>query len=282
MKPQIFEQYEDEVHAWREGMDAKLRAKNSWLALYGLTWLEEGVTRIGSDPKNDILLPEDSAPAFMGTIEHSPGKTTFSSEAESTITLNGEPFQHSLLTPDSSEDPSYLEIGSLRMVVIERGGLTGLRIWDNNRIERRTFPGRSWFPVDSEFQVQSEFKEHAAGRTIVIPNVQGEQEEVQSLGTVTFTLRDLEGHLEAMEAADNGLFIIFKDSTCDATTYPAGRFLVSEEVMGSTVTLDFNRSYNPPCAFTAFATCPLPPEENHLDFPVEAGEKYIPSGPMHS
>ena len=282
MKPQIFEQYEDEVHAWREGMDANLRAKNSWLALYGLTWLEEGVTRIGSDPKNDILLPEDSAPAFMGTIEHSPGKTTFSSEAESTITLNGEPIQHSLLTPDSSEDPSYLEIGSLRMVVIERGGLTGLRIWDNNRIERRTFPGRSWFPVDSEFQVQSEFKEHAAGRTIVIPNVQGEQEEVQSLGTVTFTLRDLEGHLEAMEAADNGLFIIFKDSTCGATTYPAGRFLVSEEVMGSTVTLDFNRSYNPPCAFTAFATCPLPPEENHLDFPVEAGEKYIPSGPMHS
>lgn len=282
MKPQIFEQYEDEVHAWREGMDANLRAKNSWLALYGLTWLEEGVTRIGSDPKNDILLPEDSAPAFMGTIEHSPGKTTFSSEAESTITLNGEPFQHSLLTPDSSEDPSYLEIGSLRMVVIERGGLTGLRIWDNNRIERRTFPGRSWFPVDSEFQVQAEFKEHAAGRTIVIPNVQGEQEEVQSLGTVTFTLRDLEGHLEAMEAADNGLFIIFKDSTCGATTYPAGRFLVSEEVMGSTVTLDFNRSYNPPCAFTAFATCPLPPEENHLDFPVEAGEKYIPSGPMHS
>ena len=281
MNMQFFDQYQDEVYAWREVMDTNLRAKNSWLALYGLTWLEEGVTRIGSDPKNDILLPEDSAPAFMGTIEHSPGKTTFSSEAESTITLNGQPIQHSLLTPDSSEDPSYLEIGSLRMVIIERGGLTGLRIWDNNRIERRTFPGRSWFPVDSEFQVQAEFKEHAAGRTIVIPNVQGEQEEVQSLGTVTFTLRDLEGHLEAMEAADNGLFIIFKDSTCGATTYPAGRFLVSEQVMGSTVTLDFNRSYNPPCAFTAFATCPLPPEENHLDFPVEAGEIYTPSDSAH-
>ena len=282
MKPQIFEQYEDEVHAWRDGMDANLRAKNSWLALYGLTWLEEGVTRLGSDPKNDILLPEDSAPAFLGAIEHSPGKTFLTSETEYAITLNGQPIQHSLLTPDTSEDPSYLEIGSLRMVVIERGGLTGLRIWDNNRIERRTFSGRSWFPVDLEFQVQAEFKEHAAGKTIIIPSVQGEQEEVQSLGTVTFTLRDLEGHLEAMEAADNGLFIIFKDSTCGATTYPAGRFLVSEEIMGSTVTLDFNRSYNPPCAFTAFATCPLPPEENHLDFPVEAGEMYIPFGPMHS
>ncbi|MFA9492058.1 MAG: DUF1684 domain-containing protein [Anaerolineales bacterium] len=282
MNIQFFDQYQDEVYAWREVMDTNLRAKNSWLALYGLTWLEEGVNRLGSDPKNDILLPEDSAPAFMGTIEHSPGKTTFSSEAESTITLNGEPFQQSLLTPDSSEDPSYLEIGSLRMVVIERGGLTGLRIWDNNRIERRTFPGRSWFPVDSEFQVQAEFKEHAAGRTIVIPNILGEQEEVQSLGTVTFPFREFEGQLEAMEAADNRLFIIFKDSTCGAITYPAGRFLVSEEIMGSTVTLDFNRSYNPPCAFTAFATCPLPPEENHLDFPVEAGEKYIPFGPMHS
>ena len=168
------------------------------------------------------------------------------------------------------------------MVVIERGGLTGLRIWDNNRIERRTFPGRSWFPVDSEFQVQAEFKEHAAGRTIVIPNVQGEQEEVQSLGTVTFTLRNLEGHLEAMEAADNRLFIIFKDSTSGAITYPAGRFLVSEEIMGRMITLDFNRSYNPPCAFTAFATCPLPPEKNHLDFPIEAGEMYIPFGPMHN
>ena len=150
------------MHAWREGMDANLRAKNSWLALYSLTWLEEGVTRIGSDLKNDILLPQDSAPAFMGIIEHSPGNTFFASETECAITLNGQPIQHSLLTPDTSEDPSYLEIGSLRMVVIERGGLTGLRIWDNNRIERRTFPGRSWFPVDSEFQVQAEFKEHAA------------------------------------------------------------------------------------------------------------------------
>ena len=282
MKPQIFKQYKDEVLAWREGLDANLRAKNSWLDLYGLTWLEEGVTRIGSDPKSDILLPEESAPSFMGTIEHSPGKTIFSSETGITITLNGQPIQHSRLTPDTSKDPSYLEIGSLRMVVIERGGLTGLRIWDNDRIERRTFPGRSWFPVDQEFQVQAEFKEHPSGRTIIVPNIQGEQEEIQSLGTVTFPLRDYEGQLEAMEAADNKLFIVFKDSTSGAKTYPAGRFLVSEEIMGRTVTLDFNRSYNPPCAFTAFATCPLPSEENHLDFPIEAGEMYIPFGSLHS
>ncbi len=84
-----------------------------------------------------------------------------------------------------------------------------------------------------------------------------------------------------MEAADNRLFIIFKDSTSGATTYPAGRFLVSEEIMGRAVTLDFNRAYNPPCAFTEFATCPLPPEENHLDFPIEAGEMYTPAGSAH-
>ena len=269
------------MHAWREGMDANLRAKNSWLALYGLTWLEEGVTRLGSDPKNDILLPEDSAPAFMGTIEHSTGKITFSSEVECAITLNGQPIQLSHLAPDTSDDPSYLEIGSLRMVVIERGRLTGLRIWDNSRVERRTFPGRSWFPVGSKFQVQAEFKEHTSERTIIIPNIQGEHEKVQSIGTVTFPLRGLEGQLEAMEAANNRLFIIFKDSTCGAITYPAGRFLVSEEIMGRTVTLDFNRSYNPPCAFTTFATCPLPPEENYLDFPIEAGEIYTPTDPAH-
>jgi uncharacterized protein (DUF1684 family) len=282
MKPRSYEQYQDEVHAWREGMDANLRAKNSWLALYGLIWLEEGVSRLGSDPKNDIVLAEDSVPAFMGVIDHSSGKTIFSSETNCAITLNGQPIQHNLLTPDTSEDPSYLEIGSLRMVVIERGGLTGLRIWDNNRIERRTFPGRTWFPVDSELQVQAEFKEHAAGRTIIVPNIQGDQEEVQSLGTVTFTLHDLEGQLEAMEAVNNRLFIIFKDSTSGVKTYPAGRFMVSEEIMGSKVTLDFNRSYNPPCAFTAFATCPLPPEENHLDFAIEAGERYIPTVSIHS
>jgi uncharacterized protein (DUF1684 family) len=282
MNIQFFDQYQDEVHAWREVMDTNLRAKNSWLALYGLTWLEEGVNRLGSDPKNEILLPEDSAPAFMGTIEYSPGQTIFSLEAECAITLNGQPIQRSYLAPDTSDVPSYLEIGSLRMVVIERGGLTGLRIWDNDRIERRTFPGRSWFPVDQEFQVQAEFKEHPSGRSIIVPNIQGEQEEIQSLGTVTFPLRDYEGQLEAMEAADNRLFIIFKDSTSCAKTYPAGRFLVSEEIMGRTVLLDFNRSYNPPCAFTAFATCPLPPEENHLDFPIEAGEMYNPFGSLHS
>lgn len=281
MKVINIDQYENEVQVWRQGMDANLRAKNNWLALYGLAWLKEGVTRLGSDPTNDILLPEDSAPAFMGTVEHSAGKTTFSKGGDCAITLNGQRIRHSLLAPDTSDDPSYLEIGSLRMVVIERGDLTGLRIWDNSRVERRTFPGRSWFPVDPEFRVQAEFKEHTAGRTVIIPNIQGEQEEVQSLGTVTFALRANEGKLEAMEAADNRLFIIFKDSTSGATTYPAGRFLVSDEIMGRRVALDFNRAFNPRCAFTEFATCPLPPQENHLDFPIKAGEMYTPAGSAH-
>ncbi len=112
----------------------------------------------------------------------------------------------------------------------------------------------------------------------MIPNVLGEQEEAQSLGTVTFALHDHEGRLEAMEAANKTLFIIFKDSTCGAATYPPGRFLISDEIVGRAVTLDFNRAHNPPCAFTDFATCPLPPEGNHLDFPIEAGERYPPSG----
>lgn len=281
MNQKNIDRHVNDVHAWRESLDANLRAKNSWLALYGLAWLEEGVTQLGSDPTNDILLPEDSVPPFLGTLQHSAGNTTFFSAGEWAITLNGHRVQSSLLAPDTSDDPSYLEIGSLRMVIIERGGLTGLRIWDNSRVERSSFPGRTWFPVDSEFRVQAEFKEHTSGKTIIVPNIQGDWEEVQSLGKLTFSLRDYEGQLEALEASNDKLFIIFKDSTCGATTYPAGRFLVSEEINGRTVTLDFNRAYNPPCAFSEFATCPLPPEENNLAFSINAGELFTPTIPTH-
>ena len=160
--------------------------------------------------------------------------------------------------------------------MIERDGQYALRLWDNNRPERTEFPGRQWYPVDPQYRLEGEFTP-AGGETLIrLGRTIGSELETELGGVVRFTWRGRAQSLLALLNESGGLFLLFKDLTSGSETYPAGRYLSTfPPDEDRRVSLDFNRAYSPPCAFTPYATCALPPAENHLPFRVGAGELYI-------
>ncbi len=179
------------------------------------------------------------------------------------------------LHPDDSGSPDYLSFGRLTMLVIRRGDLLGVRLWDTEAAARRSFKGLSWYPIQSPQRVTARFIPHATPRQIPIANVIGQTDQMTSPGIVEFTMGGKPVSLEpVLEAPDSKLlFFVFKDQTAGKGTYGGGRLLYADLPQDGKVVLDFNKAYSPPCAFTAYATCPLPPPQNRLALPVEAGEK---------
>ena len=264
--------YQEEIEAWRLSLDAALRKENGWLALAGLYWLKEGSNRVGSDPSNQIVLPQRGAPDFLGDIRFSGGVTQIKSEAGSTVQVDLAQVEEAELDPDITGMPSRVTVGDLSMVVIKRGDRYGVRLWDNHRTERETFSGRVWFPVRESYRVEARYTPHDEPAQLTLPGADGENQSIPAVGLVHFELDDVEYQLEALEGPAGGLFLIFRDETNGESTYEAGRYLVTDKPEADKVVLDFNRAYNPPCAFTAFATCALPPPQNHLQISIEAGE----------
>lgn len=267
----IDQSYEQGILNWRLEMDASLRAEKGWLSLAGLFWLKEGMNSFGSGASNDIVLPGVSAPQEAGCFRLSQGKVTLRVAAGS-IAVDGESVVQSELKPDTSGSPSRLTLGDQTMMVIQRGERFGIRLWDDSRPERRTFPGRQWYPVRPEYRVEARFLEHDPPRSLQISDISGGLQEASTPGTVTFEVHGQQCQMEALGDPEEELFLIFRDLTCGEGTYPGGRFLTTERPERGEVCLDFNRAYSPPCAFTPFATCPLPPQENYLRVRIEAGE----------
>jgi uncharacterized protein (DUF1684 family) len=267
--------YKKEIEAWRTKREERLRADGGWLTVVGLNWLKEGPNTLGSDRGNDIVLPAP-APAKVGVIELSKGKASVRVQPGVRVTANQAPVTAMDLRPDTAKDgPDVLVLGPLALHVIERGGRYAVRVKDKESVRRRQFTGLKWFPVREEYRVQARFQPHAVNKRILIPNVLGTEEEMISPGYVTFQLNGVEHRLEPVleDPSAQELFFIFRDGTAGKDTYPAGRFLYTPLPKDGTVVLDFNQAYSPPCAFTAFATCPLPPKQNRMETRVEAGEK---------
>jgi len=260
--------YPAEIASWRRRMEDSLRAERGWLALVGLFWLEEGTNRFGSSADNPIVLPGSSAPEHAGSFVLHGGSVTLHPEAAG-VTINGQP----ATTAQLRSDADLVAIGDLTMLVLRRGERYAIRLWDRRSPARVAFAGRRWYPVDEGYRLAARFIAHDPPRTLPVPNVLGETEQRRSPGYAVFTLGDREHSLDSVTDADE-LFFIFRDQTAGDTTYPAGRFLKAAYPQNGQVTLDFNRAYSPPCAFTAFATCPLPPPRNHLPLRIEAGELY--------
>ncbi|MEW6568902.1 MAG: DUF1684 domain-containing protein [Chloroflexota bacterium] len=271
--------YEDEILAWRRARDESLRAEDGWLALAGLFWLRQGENRIGADASGEVVLPADLAPPYLGTLTVSSGHVTLEPAPDTPLTADGEPAGRIALRADTTGSPTILRHRRLKMVLIERAGRFGLRVWDSEHAHRRSFPGRVWFPVDSHYRVVARFEAYDAARPIAIDTMLGEAVQEDCLGRVAFVLDGIEGSLEALAGDDGGLFLIFRDATTGATTYPGGRYLTTEAPSDDQVELDFNRAYNPPCAFTPYATCPLPPKGNTLPHRIEAGERFVKDWP---
>jgi uncharacterized protein (DUF1684 family) len=188
--------------------------------------------------------------------------------------VDGRPVRSALLHADSSGKAEVVGMGPLRMHVIERGGRLAIRLKDMNAATRRAFSGLSWFDVDERYRITARFVPHPELKPVPVPNVLGQVEKMPSPGYAVFTMGGQEHRLEGVfeEPGATQLFFIFKDETSGRETYPSGRFVYSGLPKDGVVVLDFNKAYNPPCAFTEFATCPLPPRQNWLKTRIAAGE----------
>jgi uncharacterized protein (DUF1684 family) len=267
--------YERDLLKWRIDREAGLKADDGWLAVAGLYWLEPGSNTFGSDPSNMIVLPAASARPRVGTFEYQNGKTAVRLEPGVTVTLNGAPFAgRASLKADDSGEPDVLGMGDLSLFVIERGDKHAIRLRDKNSAMRRAFTGLRWYPISRNYRITARFVSYPKPKPISIPNILGTVSDSPSPGYATFTLNGREVRLEPiLEAPDaEELFFIFKDLTSGTETYPAGRFLYADMPKDGMVVLDFNKAYSPPCAYTPFATCPLPPKQNQLSVKIEAGE----------
>jgi uncharacterized protein (DUF1684 family) len=256
---------------WRRRKEEDLRRRDGWLALAGLHWLSEGRQTAGAHPTADVRLPAGS-PDHLGDFEVVRGQVFFHPTRPDDV--EGAPEPGEPLRPDTDEDATVLHVGEVTLVAIARGHRLGLRVWDNRRLATTTFAGRSWFAPRSDFVVQADFQPAPAEAMIAVPNAIGDVSDEPWLGTASFQLGGVSASLRAVPAGGGRLWFLFADPTNKSTTYPAGRFLVAEAAHADRVVLDFNRAYNPPCAFTAYATCPLPPSGNELPFPIDAGERY--------
>jgi uncharacterized protein len=260
------------IEEWRRGREARLKADDGWLTVAGLFWLKEGENSAGSAASNSFVLPREAAPERIGSFVLNHGKTVFLAEPGAPVMSNGKPVSTLEMKPDTSGNPDVIAIGSLSMHVIERGKRYGIRLRDKNSRFRREFTRLNWFAVNESYRITARFVPYSPARKIAIPNVLGDTETETSPGYAVFTVDGVECRLEPVLEGDQ-LWFIFRDLTSAKETYPPGRFLYADPAKDGKVVLDFNRAYNPPCAFTPFATCPLPPPQNRLKVRIPAGEK---------
>jgi uncharacterized protein (DUF1684 family) len=270
----VDEQYEQSINKWRQEMETNLRRENGWLALAGLFWLRKGTNVIGSGPGSDIILPQ-RAPARLGTFQFDGNNVTLTVEDETVVEVNGVPTTMIVLDADQEDVPSFITFNDMRMVVVRRSKGIGIRLWDNTRQERRTFPRRQWYSVKEEFRIPAAYTRYEQMKIVKMPDILGAVQDEEIHGYVTFEFDGQKHDLIATELPDHRLFIQFMDLTNGNHTYPSGRYYYTDAYEeGKPFFLDFNKAYNLPCAFTDYATCTFPPQENHLNVAIEAGEKF--------
>ena len=262
--------------AWREQRRTGLLAPDGWASLTGLHWVGPGAHYLGSDADNGIQLTV--GPEHMGMLELDGDALRFVPEKGLALTLDGEPLAGAavLRADDDPAGPSHLgfDDGKGVATVIKRGERYALRVRHAEAPTRTGFSGLDYWPADPDWQVAGTFVANPAGQTIEVANIIGTVDEVSNPGAIEFEREGVKYRIEALDEGEEELFLVFADRTNGHGSYGAGRFLyVPRPDADGRMPIDFNHSYNPPCAFTAFATCPLPPPENRLDLAITAGEK---------
>jgi uncharacterized protein (DUF1684 family) len=271
--------YRKEVETWRQERLKSLKREDGWLTLVGLYWLKPGENRFGSDPGNPVILPKGKAPAVAGTLTVEGDAVRLAVQPGVAVTADGKPATPGMtVSPDAGGKPTILQLGSLNFYLIKRGDRLGVRIKDKASPMLVNFKGLDEYPIQPEWRVVARFEPYK-DKKIPIANIIGQVEDNPSPGAVVFERQGKTYRIDALEGGpEGGLFLVFGDQTNGKETYGAGRFLDTDPPKDGKVIVDFNTAYNPPCAFTAFATCPLPPAENKLALRVEAGEKKFAGG----
>ena len=262
--------------AWRQQRKADLTKPDGWTSLVGLHWIDLGSHYVGSDADNGIRLAQ--GPAHLGLLTLKGDTLRFAPESKVAVTVDGQPHRGGT-TLRSDADPAGPSIigfdeGKGIATVIKRGHRHALRVKHADAPTRTGFAGLEYWPADRSWQIQAKFVPHAAGKSLDVVNIIGTTDAVPNPGAVEFERDGKTFRLEALDEGDGKLFLILADRTSGHGSYGAGRYLYADmpDAQGR-VLLDFNQAYNPPCAFTSFATCPLPPLENRLDLQITAGEK---------
>jgi hypothetical protein len=268
------------VETWRAARVASLTGDDGWLTLTGLFWLKPGENSFGRAADNALTLDNPALAEHAGRFLLTGERVRFIAAPGSAVTHDGQPVSALELAADSSGAPTVLASGALRFFVIERAGHLGVRVRDLDNPHRRGFRGFEYFPVSTDWVVNARFERYLPAHRIRIVNILGMEEEMESPGALVFIRDGREWRLDAVleEPGASELFIMFADATSGHETYGAGRFLYIPAPQGDTAVVDFNESYNPPCALNDFATCPLPPLQNRLKLRVTAGEKKYAGG----
>jgi uncharacterized protein (DUF1684 family) len=264
--------YQKDYEKWKTELADDL--KQNWLPLAGLFWLKPGDNTFGTDEHNALVFSK--GPAKAGVFELQGKDVTMKLTPEAHAVVAGKAVATTTkLIPDTAENTTLVELGSLRFHVIVRGERIGIRVKDTESPAVANFRGLTFFPPDLNFRVVAKWEPSDGKKTVDVPNVLGDVTSTPVSGTAVFKIDGEEVRLTDLgEDPAKGLFFVFNDLTSKTDTYPGGRFLYTDPVVNGTVVLDFNRAHNPPCAVTAYATCPLAPKENRLPMSIPAGEKY--------
>lgn len=267
------DEYVQSVEQWRAGRIERLTRADGWLALIGRHPLEIGVWSVGSAPGNAIRLA--AGPAQLGTITRTGDNTLSFALADGVeAAIDGTTERTAPLLASNAGKPTYVRAGTINFYILEQGGRYFLRVRDSESARRKNFVGIEHYRVDAKWRIEAKWVAFDSPRQLPITNVVGLTQDAACPGKAVFTL---EGRtyelLPLQDAPDDDLFFILTDATAGEETYEASRFLYSAPPKDGKVVLDFNKLYNPPCAFTPFTTCPLPPKQNVLSLAVRAGEK---------
>ena len=270
--------YAQEIEQYRIARLAELKSDSGYLSLTGLFWLREGENKFGSDPANEIVLPKEKVSRVAGVFILKNGIVRVEAPANSNITASDKPVTSLELKSDADDKPTVLHLGSLSLQIIKRGDKLGVRAKDKDNPARADFAGIEAYPADQKWRLEARYEPYNPPKKMPIVNILNMESSEDSPGAVAF---EVEGHAYRLDAirekGEAKLFMIFADNTSGKETYPAGRYLyVDPPDESGRMIIDFNKAYSPPCAFTKFATCPLPPKQNRLPFAIEAGEKYKP------
>lgn len=271
---QAVRKYYEKIDRWHQKRIQSLSQQDSWLTLAGLYSLEEGIQTVGADSSNDLVFPPGAA-RQLGTIHKQ--DTTFSLQVNKGVTVRheGRPVTTMTLESDNSGHPTILKHDSFSWYIIERRGTYYLRLKDQNHPNLKAFNGIERFPVSRDWRIKAVFRPFDKPQNITIPDIMGNSYEQRIHGSLEFTVRGKQYRMLPLgRPGDEEFFIIFGDETNGSSTYSGGRYMYISTPNEEGVTyIDFNKAYNPPCVFTDYATCPLPPPQNRLDIKVTAGEK---------
>lgn len=278
-KPEADPNYVKEISEWDSKRASRLKADDGWLNLIGRFWLKPGENTFGTSKDNDIVIESSKLPEHIGSFLFIDTIVTFKANDGINVLYNNNPVKEIIMVDDQKKDMTVLQIGSIKFNLIIRDTLYGIRARDLNSELVKNFNGIERFPIDQSWDIKAKFEAYIPPKEIMVPNVLGQIDKENSPGAVVF---DRDGKTYRIDAVDEGgdkLFLIFADQTSGDETYGGGRFMyVNKPASTGIINLDFNKAYNPPCVFTKYATCPLPPLQNYLKLRIEAGEKIYGEG----